>query len=1239
MDLFKRTKGAISIFLVIILVPMMTVSALFVDASKVSLARSAATSAGDLALNTALTDYDTLLKDMYGLFATAQNTEELYAKLEDYYRTCITSSGISDEDADSYVDQIMAQLGLLSSDSNTSDILNMELIDFNVNKRSDATLANATILEKQLVDFMKYRAPINTGLSFLTSLQSFSTLSKQTELVDNRTEYYKQQQTVMEKLQEAWKNINSYNKTSIITDSNYFNDMKNNLNSNYQNQYKESINKKTIMDLYDTQDYINYYCNVTKIDSAKEKDINGNEKTVSLWKFTYTAISASPLNDYTNYYNKSVGGYDKTKLPTTEEIKTLMTNFYSSIQSMDAYKADIPSSPADVYDLQYLVQMMRGPLSNYTSNAKNVYTTYQQLKNAMIWAEAYDSNALQEFKNKELTINGSKQKLSAHFDAVSLKYDSVMAAVSGYAKTFSDISQNLPSGITNTEGVNTLANTIGKTSSKYVETLESAAKNLENASTLIKEAKNSVNGGDLETAKNTWKSTANSKELKNTSMAKQDLAEINQLGTYLNTEEMQKMINRLDKVSENLRKTADQIKNYKFDGKFIGEIQSYDIVKSTIESKVGVAQLKKVPLSKSALISQANNWFYWESGNINVAWINDSGTQVKLHGTGTDKLNFYSYLFTHFNSATEVSADTNEKTEDSSNGKSLYDNIKNKSSSAASGNTKDTDKGNITNSNEIKDQGGLPSKEKINNSNTASAKISTGESAAKDTSKSLGSMFSNLASAALNLGADLRDKLYVSDYILSMFSYDTSQKEYLVKNKDKTEAELQTLTLQPINKTNNFAFGNEVEYIIYGGSNASNLTKAYGSIYGIRLGFNLIYAFMDSSIRDSAFAIATPISAATLGVVPVPLIQAAIIVGIACCESAIDLNDIRNGESVPLFKTAETWHCSVNGLINEAKGIAGGLIKDATEYVIDEGTRKLGEVLDMTDGELTKYLENGTKELTGYIGDAYDTLITRHANTAIQKLTTLVTNAIEEHTLNSAINMTEYVSTGLDKWISEESAISDTSDIGFIVKVEAVKVIKNSFIPQFIDIITQANKNANSSVEDIGNLIKDKISEIRSEIVNTVTTTSEKVIAYKDDLMNSIKDSMNKGANDLKNTLNEKIDGIFGNGSVNGSDNTGISSLLSFSYSDYLRLFLMIGLYTNEEGVLLRTADVIQVNMATQTKNSKYRLNKSAVYVEISATIQVKPTLLALPLFADVEGNPSSNAKWYTIHYKDIKGY
>ena len=533
---------------------------------------------------------------------------------------------------------------------------------------------------------------------------------------------------------------------------------------------------------------------------------------------------------------------------------------------------------------------------------------------------------------------------------------------------------------------------------------------------------------------------------------------------------------------------------------------------------------------------------------------------------------------------------------------------------------------------------GRPSLNDGSDAETAAAEVKTGDSAAKDTSASLSSMFSSLASNIVGMGIDLRDKLYVSDYILSMFSYDTIEKEFSVKNPG-TELKLQTLTLTPIDAEHNFAYGKEVEYVIYGGSNASNLSKAYGSIYGIRLGFNLIYAFMDSSIRDTAFAIATPISAATLGVIPVPLIQAVIIIGIACCESAIDLSDIRNGESVPLFKSQESWHCSVKGLVNEVKGFAGEKLSEAANYAVDMGVGKLSEILDMTDEELNKYLDSGTDELTGYVEDSYDTLIARHANTAIQKLTTLANNALEEYALNPAVNMTEYVSDGLDTWLaSEANGIDTSSDIGYIVKEEAVKIIKAQFIDQIISAIKSAGSNISNEISNMGASLTEKIDEIRNQIICKINYGSDKVKEYKSNMISKMKESMKNGAQSVKDTLNEQINGIFGSSSES-SDNTGVASLLSFSYSDYLRLFLMIGLYTNEEGVLLRTGDVIQANMVKKTGDNDYRLSNSAVYVEISATIQVKPTLLALPLFVDVEANPSTNTNWYTIEYKSIKGY
>lgn len=1227
MDFFKKTKGAVSIFLVIILVPMMTVSALFVDASKISLAKSVAASAGDLTLNTALTDYDTVLKDMYGLFATAQNTDELYASLEDYYRTCIISSGVSKEDADSYVEQIMAQLGLVGDNKGTADILNMQLIDFDVRKRTDASLANATILEKQIVDFMKYRAPINTGLGFLSSLKSFTTLSKQTELVDKRTEYYQEQESVMRNAQEAWKKINQYNKSKFVTDDNYFSTMQSNFSKKYETNYQE-IGKKIIRDLYDAQNYGSFSARLYSIDFS-EVDVNGEKKTIPI--FFTNKDKTSKLTPY-----NELSTYSDSNRATAENIKKAINEYYTAYNVVKTAQEQLMEFDANTYGQQYLIQTnRRGLYTTWTDGMKKLYEKYSILRHAATYAGTTESGKSVMTTSEKMCGESSSHPYSYYYDKYLSDFDTIAAVFNKELPKYnSALQQYANAADTNTSGVSgTIAVLYGEVTG-YRQTVYDASKALEGAITYLGYVLDGVKaGGTLEKKANEWETVAKSSELKNTSMSKQDLAEIDSLSTYLNEGDVKKLIDRLSNIKGHLDELLNQIDSYTYFGTKIVEISDYQTMCNILKNKIGDNELKRVPTNKSQLEEKIASWCNGQfviGNKVNVSWENQSGTQAKLI---KDKPNFYSYLYTHFNTG-DVSTDTTERKEDEANGKNLYDNIKSKSNESASGNSSFPES---QSGNQIKDKSNLPSKGK-NGQETPSGTVSTGNTAAKDTSRSLSSMFTNLSKAVLDMGTDLRDKLYVSDYILSMFSYDTISKEYAKKNPGK-DITLQTLTLNPIDTDHNFAYGAEVEYIIYGGDNQSNINKAYGSIYGIRLGFNLIYAFMDSEIRDGAFAIATPISAATLGVIPVPLIQGAIIIGIACCESAIDLTDIKSGESVPLFKTAETWHCSVKGLISEAKGVAGSLIKTGTNYVIDEGTRKLGEILDMTDEEINKYIQSGADDLTGYVEDAYDTLITRHANTAIQKLTTLANSALEEHALNGC-NITEYISNGLDNWLAKEAAGTDTAnDIGYIVKKEAVNIIKTQFISEIVSALQTAQSNIASEISSIGASLNDKIEEIRSVIVDKVNNGCEQVKDYKSKMIDSLKESMKDGAKSVKDTLNKQIDGIFGSSSEQGSDNTGIASLLSFSYSDYLRLFLMIGLYTNESGVILRTADVIQVNMSKQTGNENFALSNSAVYVDISATIQVKPTLLALPLFADVSGNPTSNERWYTITYKSTKGY
>jgi hypothetical protein len=486
---------------------------------------------------------------------------------------------------------------------------------------------------------------------------------------------------------------------------------------------------------------------------------------------------------------------------------------------------------------------------------------------------------------------------------------------------------------------------------------------------------------------------------------------------------------------------------------------------------------------------------------------------------------------------------------------------------------------------------------------------------------------------------------------MNMFSYDTFANEAkydaLPKNtqnsytavKDASipaDAKLTSLTNNPISSDKNFMYGGEVEYILYGGDDSANKVKSYASIFAIRLGFNLIYAFTESEIRDGALAIAAPISAATLGVIPAPLIQAAIIIGISIGESSIDLMYLREGMKVPLFKNRDTWQLSFSNLLEKLGSAAGSLVGDMAEKAIHSTTEYLDAWLDKTDEELEELVSGGTDDLMISVDETFDSLITRQINAVIQKLTTLIENGIEE---GEQANIGGYVASRLDAWLQEAAQTESPSSLSYKVKKEAVAVLKesgNDLINTVFEGIRDAAEDATTAAATI---LNDIISTVRETIARQVRQASEAVLEYKTQMINKVKDSVGKGAEELKKTIREQMNGVFG-ASDAATDVTGISSLLSFQYSDYLRLFLMIGLFTNEKTILLRTADAIQVNMAKKiAKKEDYQLKKSAVYVRVEAEIQVKPILLALPLFSDVEDNPKDDTKWYTIPYNSVRGY
>ena len=812
MKFLYRNRGAVSVFLVIILVPMLLVSSMFVDASKIKLSHSVLDSATDLTLNTALTNYDTMLKDMYGLFATVQDTDELYERLEKYYTTCITSSGVSDEETQGYVEQLMAQLGLVADGSETVDLLGIQVTDFDISKRTDASLVNAAVLEKQIVEFMKYRAPINTGLSFLSSLKSFKTLGKQTELVDKRKDYYEGQQDVMKNAQLAWKEIYEYNKCGFASDDRYLTNMKKAFETDYADLY-HIYSVKTIKDLYDTQDYVGF--------NPRLYSVQNEEFSFALSEDVEDFVENMPIM----YLDKDKNRkheilYERLRYTidhpaTMSDIQKILENLHSAHNVIIGVIEQLIPYDDSSYNLQVLVQSNRSKqFERLTDGFKLLYKYYFLLRNA----EKTCGTEVMATKVK-MFGDSSPKELGSYCNDWQFKAETLwQSELADVIKRLNTDYQHFRDEIahanaTDTTEVNEGLNQIHDEAASYRQNVEDGITHLKAAKGYLKSIYEAVKpDGNLEKLKNSWQDVANDSELVNTPLASQDKAEIKSLSTYLNAEDVQKLITRIENIITHLQALKDQIDSVSYFCVFPYEICGYDDFEKILENNIGADNLKSVPTNASELEAQAEAWIqgkYIVRAPLDISWENQQGTEPNL--TKGEKLNFYSYLYGHFG------ASGSGEIPDTKNAEDEYNNIKNDKTSKADEQLKEAGINTEEPSESGNDESGEKELSKISNRPSSlpglsgdgveSSKIDTSENAAKNSSSSISAMLGDLGAAISRMGTDLRDKLYVSDYILSMFSYDTIDKEFKNKNPNAAnDAKQMSLTLTPIDAEHNYAY-------------------------------------------------------------------------------------------------------------------------------------------------------------------------------------------------------------------------------------------------------------------------------------------------------------------------------------------------------------------------------------------------------------------------------------------------
>ena len=135
-----------------------------------------------------------------------------------------------------------------------------------------------------------------------------------------------------------------------------------------------------------------------------------------------------------------------------------------------------------------------------------------------------------------------------------------------------------------------------------------------------------------------------------------------------------------------------------------------------------------------------------------------------------------------------------------------------------------------------------------------------------------------------------------------------------------------------------------------------------------------------------------------------------------------------------------------------------------------------------------------------------------------------------------------------------------------------------------------------------------------------------------------------------------------GSNTINKKDVTSITSALTFTYEEYLKLFVLIGTFTEtkEKAMLTNIAKLMQVNLTKGMENAqKYnvQINKSENFditkaytmVKLKAEVSIKTTFMNIPIptsTVDEYGNTEYELDFSkmgtgkrSIKYASVNGY
>lgn len=295
MQIFYKNKGTISVFLTLILLPVLLMGGMTVDVSRIYMSKAVISDAGEMAMNAGLAGYNEKLHDEYGLLVMDETPETMEKDLEGYFNGSLNGTGLPD--AEDY----KKILDLLTKSFEAINVQGSEIYRTEVEKQ-------------QIIEYMKYRAPVCIAELVNDKINQLKDTKKMVKAMEAEMDFAEDMEDCQDAFKEAKEALDALNQEIQSFPS--VSQMREEL-SDTEKDYKEIVSKCLLMraaiQRYDEKSSSRDIKEMAEqyIKAAKNVDLSSPYQSLSFSQYINSLYYKNTVD--------SLGGIDKLLQESQEE--------------------------------------------------------------------------------------------------------------------------------------------------------------------------------------------------------------------------------------------------------------------------------------------------------------------------------------------------------------------------------------------------------------------------------------------------------------------------------------------------------------------------------------------------------------------------------------------------------------------------------------------------------------------------------------------------------------------------------------------------------------------------------------------------------------------------------------------------------------------------------------------------------------------------------------------------------